>query len=477
MAKELIMNNTEIFNILQNAVADAGNDKISISNISSYTSINNTCGIKFSATKTGVTVPFFFGFSNDKKYLDYVVLGILNSDRNENIDLISVDEDNSKNLIQDKFKFNKKFLSKEESSQIKKLSKWLNDEINGFFMLFKMFNKKLFETEVETNSKEKTSVKENKKEYIKSTKAAPKEESYDNITTGTWFKIVELPWLITLTGFGVYSLGDFITNPTETQKNVILYISAVIMLLGFVGILATNGKKKKIRKAKGLVVSKNPYSWFISKLGKVFGGTYCFFIGFGLIYLLFLLKDFILSSTLDSTNSSSASYYSSSSSRSYSDSSRSSNSRSYSDSLSRTRSTSSSSNSSYSKPRSISYYCQYCGAKFSSISSLTGNRCQKHPDGSFKGYHSPYQGNEKKNYYCEYCGSKFSSISNLTSNRCSKHPNGSFKGYHSPYQGNEKSQYFCKYCGAKFSSISSLTSNRCQKHPDGSFKGYHSPSI
>ena len=77
----LIMNNTELFNVLQNAVSDAANDKISISNITSYTSINNTFGIKFSATKSGVTVPFFFSFSTDKKYLDYVVFGILNSER------------------------------------------------------------------------------------------------------------------------------------------------------------------------------------------------------------------------------------------------------------------------------------------------------------------------------------------------------------------------------------------------------------
>lgn len=93
------MNNTEIFNVIQNAVPEASNDKISISNISTFTSINNTWGIKFSATKSSVSVPFFFGFSNDPKYLDYVVFGILNSERNENINKISLDEDTSKNLI------------------------------------------------------------------------------------------------------------------------------------------------------------------------------------------------------------------------------------------------------------------------------------------------------------------------------------------------------------------------------------------
>ena len=167
------MNNTEIFNVLQNAVSNVSNDKISISNISSYTSINNTCGIKFSATKSGVTVPFFFGFSNDPKYLDYVVFGILNQDRNDNINKTSLDEDTSKNLIQDKFNF-KKIIIKEESTQIKKLSKWITDEIKGFFILFKMFNKKIFENEIEESSIKDSSVKENKKEYTVSPKQLQK---------------------------------------------------------------------------------------------------------------------------------------------------------------------------------------------------------------------------------------------------------------------------------------------------------------
>ena len=39
---------------------------------------------------------------------------------------------------------------------------------------------------------------------------------------------------------------------------------------------------------------------------------------------------------------------------------------------------------------------------------------------------------DKKNYYCEYCGQKFASVSSLTSGRCQKHPNGYFKGRHTP---------------------------------------------
>lgn len=36
------------------------------------------------------------------------------------------------------------------------------------------------------------------------------------------------------------------------------------------------------------------------------------------------------------------------------------------------------------------------------------------------------------NYYCEYCGAKFSSVSTLTACSCSRHPNGTNKGKHAP---------------------------------------------
>ena len=35
-----------------------------------------------------------------------------------------------------------------------------------------------------------------------------------------------------------------------------------------------------------------------------------------------------------------------------------------------------------------------------------------------------------QNFYCEYCGAKYSSISFLTSGSCPDHPNG--KGKHAP---------------------------------------------
>ena len=81
------------------------------------------------------------------------------------------------------------------------------------------------------------------------------------------------------------------------------------------------------------------------------------------------------------------------------------------------------------------------------------------------------------NFYCACCGANFSSVSSLTSNSCQRHPNGSNKGKHILYEGSEKSQYTCKYCGAKFSTLSSLTSNSCSKHPSGSNKGKHAPAL
>ncbi len=81
------------------------------------------------------------------------------------------------------------------------------------------------------------------------------------------------------------------------------------------------------------------------------------------------------------------------------------------------------------------------------------------------------------NYYCEYCGQKFSSISSLTSCHCVRHPDGANKGRHKLYEGSEKSQYVCKYCGQKFSSISSLTSCHCVRHPAGANKGRHAPAL
>lgn len=81
------------------------------------------------------------------------------------------------------------------------------------------------------------------------------------------------------------------------------------------------------------------------------------------------------------------------------------------------------------------------------------------------------------NFYCEYCGQKFSSVSSLTVGNCTRHPNGTCKGRHKLYEGSEKSKYTCKYCGQTFGSISSMTAGNCIRHPNGTCKGRHAPAL
>jgi DNA-directed RNA polymerase subunit RPC12/RpoP len=81
------------------------------------------------------------------------------------------------------------------------------------------------------------------------------------------------------------------------------------------------------------------------------------------------------------------------------------------------------------------------------------------------------------NYYCEYCGQKFSSVSSLTAATCSRHPLGVHKGKHKLYEGSEKPKYTCKFCGQTFASISSMTGATCARHPNGTHKGKHAPAL
>ena len=61
-----------------------------------------------------------------------------------------------------------------------------------------------------------------------------------------------------------------------------------------------------------------------------------------------------------------------------------------------------------------------------------------------------------QNFYCEYCGAKYSSIASLTSGYCLKHPNGPNKGKHKLYEGGD---------------------GYCLKHPNGPNKGKHAPAL
>jgi len=81
------------------------------------------------------------------------------------------------------------------------------------------------------------------------------------------------------------------------------------------------------------------------------------------------------------------------------------------------------------------------------------------------------------NYYCKYCGAKNSSLATLTANACMRHPLGPNKGKHALYEGDEKSKYECKLCGASNASLATLTANSCPRHPDGPNKGKHEPAM
>lgn len=81
------------------------------------------------------------------------------------------------------------------------------------------------------------------------------------------------------------------------------------------------------------------------------------------------------------------------------------------------------------------------------------------------------------NFYCEYCGQKASSVSSLTASPCPRHPDGGNKGKHKLYEGSEKSKYTCKYCGQTFPSISAMTGSPCPRHPNGGNKGRHAPAL
>ena len=80
-------------------------------------------------------------------------------------------------------------------------------------------------------------------------------------------------------------------------------------------------------------------------------------------------------------------------------------------------------------------------------------------------------------YYCEYCGKKYSSVQSLTAGWCSRHPNGINKGKHKLYEGSEKQEYTCKYCGRSYNNLTMLTAGWCNRHPNGINKGRHAPSL
>lgn len=80
-------------------------------------------------------------------------------------------------------------------------------------------------------------------------------------------------------------------------------------------------------------------------------------------------------------------------------------------------------------------------------------------------------------YQCKHCGHKATSVGSLTGSACQRHPDGPGKGRHALYEGGSKNTYTCKWCGKRSPDIASLTSSKCQRHPDGPGKGRHEPAL
>lgn len=125
-------------------------------------------------------------------------------------------------------------------------------------------------------------------------KAHPKNEDdieqYEDIDAEKWFKIVELPWLITALGVVPGCFVPFVDEANEILMMLFVAISSIIFTVGLILIFATLGKKKKIRLANDIPITKNPYTWFLSKIGKVVCGTTILVVGFGIFILIAFIK-------------------------------------------------------------------------------------------------------------------------------------------------------------------------------------------
>ncbi len=252
-------------------------------------------------------------------------------------------------------------------------------------------------------------------------------DGYESVGFGKWFLLVELPWILLIASpfcpaIFEKQLEEFVSD------SIYVYVCLAVPLFAILFIIITIGFKNKIRTAKGIVATMNPYTWFTSYVGKAFLGTLFFTLGIG-VYICVAI------------------FFSSA------------------------------------KVGADSFVSNEKRGEGSKAANSSARKISNAPTNSSerKNSNAPINSSERRNssaptnYYCEYCGSKYPSISSLTNGSCARHPNGNNKGRHKPYEGDEKSQYACKYCGTKYPSISSMANGLCARHPDGHNKGRHVP--
>lgn len=463
----------KIYNFIQLTLQAFQSNKYQINSYTPYYAVNGTSGIKFSVKVNETELAFFAGFSTDKKYENQLLFGVLKSDCNEKVSKLNhLDDDENGNKIQEKIKIDTKFTSLEENSQKEKISKWLNEQIRTFLSMYSLFNGSLKKSSNKEQNPIKRKLilsftcllfgclgvhrfflrqwgsgflqlftmggfyiwwiidtirlftgnypdsdgilfKDKITEYKDAHKVEYEKEieSYENIDTKTWFKIVELPWLITVLGVTVACILSLIPNQTDLQTYIYLSISSIIFLIGLIAIFATIDKKRKIRIANDIPLSKNPYTWFLSKTGKITCGTIIFILGIGIFALIAIFTTSV-SKSLSSESTSS--------------------NRATSESSDSTRGSNSASTEKSNKTSIKYYYCEYCGHKEINLKLLLSGHCNRHPTDPYNAHHKLYEGTIKSDYYCKYCGHKERTIDHLTSGYCQKHPNGSGKGHHLP---------------------------------------------
>ena len=462
-----------IYNLIQLALQSLQNDKFQINCYAPYYAVNGTSGIKFSVKVNETELAFFAGFSTDKKYENQLLFGVLKSDCNEKVSKLKhLDDDENGNKIQEKIKIDTRFTSLEENSQKEKISKWLNEQIRTFLSMYSLFNGSLKKSSNKEQNPIKRKLilsftcllfgclgvhrfllrqwgsgflqlftmggfyiwwiidtirlftgnypdsdgilfKDKITEYKDAHKVEYEKEieSYENIDTKTWFKIVELPWLITVLGIVLSCFCPIFAETNEIVFIALAAVSSIIFLIGLISIFATIGKKRKIRIVNDIPITKNPYTWFLSKIGKAVCGTTILVLGIG-IFVLIAIFTTSVSKSLSSGSTSSK--------------------RATSGSSGSTRGSNSASTEKSNKTSIKYYYCEYCGHKEINLKLLLSGHCNRHPTAPYSAHHKLYEGTIKSDYYCKYCGHKERTIDHLTSGYCQKHPNGSGKGHHLP---------------------------------------------
>ncbi|MCR5622692.1 MAG: NINE protein [Treponema sp.] len=110
------------------------------------------------------------------------------------------------------------------------------------------------------------------------------ERSYDDIGLVKWLLLIELPWFLLFLGIIFIVLTELIPS----RPTVLGDIGMVMLIVGFIAILATIRFKRRVRAAKGLDKTKNAFTWFVSYIGKVTLGSVCF-----VLYPVFVVLKFL----------------------------------------------------------------------------------------------------------------------------------------------------------------------------------------